>query len=233
VKPSLPVGRPVTAWSYSRLMCFEKCPREFNYRYIQKLPEPKSPAMDRGIALHANLEEYIKAKKLPRLLPELKLCRKKLAEFKKLGAVAERELAFTRDWKLTGWFDPNAWVRAKIDLTVPLAKDREYSVDYKSGRANPEKHVEQMQLYGNLVLLADSHTRFMEHGLWYVDHHAEPYQTGVIERYAPDLKRTLSRWTDRAMRIFNEKRWPTRPSPGNCKWCPYSVKKGGPCKDGM
>lgn len=225
--------RPVTAWSYSRLMCFEKCPREFRYRYLDKLPEPKSPAMDRGITIHANLEEYVKAKKLPRLLPELKRCRKKLSLFRKLGAVAERELAFTKDWKLTGWFDRDAWVRAKIDLTVPLAKDRSYGIDYKSGRPNPEKHVEQMQLYGTLVLLADAHTRFVEHGLWYVDHHDDPYQTGVIERYAPDLKRTLVMWTGRASRIFSEKKWKARPSPANCRWCPYSVKKGGPCKDGM
>lgn len=223
----------VTAWSYSKLLCFEKCPREFRYRYIDKVPEPKSPAMDRGITIHANLEEFVKATKLPRLMPELKGVRKKLVEFKKLGAVAEREVAFDEKWNPVGWFDRAARVRAKIDLTVPLAKDRVYSIDYKSGRPNPEKHVEQMQLYAVLVLLLDRYVRHVEHGLWYVDHHPVPYATGVIERYEPELKRAIARWDARAARIFAERRFPPRPSSANCKWCPYSIKKGGPCNVGM
>lgn len=214
-------------------MCYEACPRQFRYRYVDKLPEPKSPAMDRGLEIHQTLETFVKAKRAPGLPLELKPILRQLSAFKKRGAVAEREVAFDRDWKPVGWFAREARVRAKIDLTVPLSPNRVFTIDYKTGRPNPEKHVEQMQLYGLMVLVIDTLVRFVEHGLWYVDHHREPHPTGVIERDPQDLKHALARWDARAARIFAERKWRTRPSKSTCKWCAFSKLKGGPCEDGM
>ena len=39
---------PVKAWSYSALKVFEECPYRTYIQRIKKIPEPSSPAADRG-----------------------------------------------------------------------------------------------------------------------------------------------------------------------------------------
>ena len=42
----------INQWSYSRLSCFEKCPKQAEFKFVKKLKEPGSPAMDRGKHIH-------------------------------------------------------------------------------------------------------------------------------------------------------------------------------------
>ena len=48
--------RQFTSWSNSRYNDYAQCPAKAHYKHIQKLPEPKSPYMDRGIEI-AKIEE--------------------------------------------------------------------------------------------------------------------------------------------------------------------------------
>jgi len=84
-----------TSWSNSRWNDYAKCPAYAHYKHIQKLPEPKSPAMDRGIQV-AKMEEDFFTGKL-----------KTLPVWKGTGKVESptpeeaKEQGFTMAWPLT------------------------------------------------------------------------------------------------------------------------------------
>jgi len=53
------MSRPLTAWSYSRLSVFRKCPRQFKYKFIDKIPTEDNYASSRGSLLHAKCEQIV------------------------------------------------------------------------------------------------------------------------------------------------------------------------------
>lgn len=68
----MPAGFPTkkkqfTSWSNSRWNDYAQCPARAHYKHIQKLPEPKSGPMDRGIEIAKIEEAFFKGeiKKLP------------------------------------------------------------------------------------------------------------------------------------------------------------------------
>lgn len=223
---------PITAWSYSRLACYETCPRQFRYRYVDKLPEPKSPAMDRGILIHEALEAYVKAKAPVKLPPGFHHLKPELNLLRKAGAIAERELAFDRDWRPMSWFDRNVYVRIKIDVSVSVGHRRRKTIDYKTGQAKPEKHTEQLELYAVAEYYATPvQPEAVETGVWYVDHHSQPLMLGITSGQREFL-RLRQAWETRANRLLTDRKFVPRPIPSRCKWCPYSGLKGGPCEAG-
>ena len=50
---------PVKAWSYSRYATYALCPLQFKLRYIDKIPEPQSPAMARGDRIHKEIARWL------------------------------------------------------------------------------------------------------------------------------------------------------------------------------
>ena len=51
---------PITRFSYSALESFKKCPRQYEYNYILKIPQPPSGATSFGSSLHNTLNEFYK-----------------------------------------------------------------------------------------------------------------------------------------------------------------------------
>ena len=50
----------VKAWSYSALKLYEGCPARYKAEKINKIKQKKkSPAMERGIAIHKKGEDYL------------------------------------------------------------------------------------------------------------------------------------------------------------------------------
>lgn len=60
--PSAELGErePITRFSYSALQSFKKCPRQYEYNYILKIPQPPSGAASFGSSLHNTLNEFYK-----------------------------------------------------------------------------------------------------------------------------------------------------------------------------
>ncbi len=60
--PSAELGErePITRFSYSALQTFKKCPRQYEYNYILKIPQPPSGAASFGSSLHNTLNEFYK-----------------------------------------------------------------------------------------------------------------------------------------------------------------------------
>ena len=79
----------INQWSYSRLSCYEKCPKQAEFKFIKKIKEPGSPAMDRGKDMHKLCEEYIRGRfdELPKELKEFEEAFVKLKVLHELGQV--------------------------------------------------------------------------------------------------------------------------------------------------
>jgi len=53
--------------SPSAIITYLKCPRDFYYRYIKRLPTPKTPALIKGSVIHKTLEQFFRKKYVPEL----------------------------------------------------------------------------------------------------------------------------------------------------------------------
>ena len=49
---------PVKSWSYSAYALYDQCPAKYRYAKIDKLPEPRSEALERGDRIHKEVEAY-------------------------------------------------------------------------------------------------------------------------------------------------------------------------------
>ena len=119
----------ITSWSYSRYGVYEQCAFKAKMLYIEKFKEPSSPALDKGVTVHAEIERYLKLKDEPLPQCAIKLC----ADYEELKAkkpYVELEVCFNKDWQPVDWFAKDAWVRIKIDA---LVKDNDYCliIDHK------------------------------------------------------------------------------------------------------
>jgi hypothetical protein len=221
----------ITAWSYSRWSQYEECPAKAKYKFLDKLPEPGSPAMERGSAIHQLAEKVVleKRSKIPEELVRF------AAEFREVrrakGVETELELAYTRDWEPCDWKDwDHAWVRIKIDLLVPIDKGKVLSiVDHKTGRPKPA-YAPQLELYALGALLRYPQANSARARLWYLDHgiiSPERHTEGVYPQSAvPALKK---KWEQRVIPMLSDKKF--APRPGNyCRWCTFSKAKLGPCR---
>ena len=44
---------------FSKLDSYRECPQKFHFQFVQKLPQPGSPAMERGSRMHESCEMYL------------------------------------------------------------------------------------------------------------------------------------------------------------------------------
>ena len=218
----------ITSWSYSRLKTWEQCAQLAKFKYIDKLPEPGSPHLDRGNAVHKQLEDYVQGfGELPAELrsrhgKELKAMR---ACFAKGIAHVEEQWCFTKDWKSTGWFDADAWCRVKMDYCRDGGKVVD-GVDYKTGKYRPGEYAGQLLQYCAAMLLMFPQAEEANCKLMFFDVDAPPTQLKLKRAY---LQQTLNKLNEKVEPMLADTRFAPTPGP-LCKWCAFSKTKGGPCK---
>lgn len=179
--------------------------------------------MDRGSAIHAEGERYLKDKSLP--LPDsYKLLAQEMEELRDAGAQSELEMTYTKDWKPTGWFDADAWLRLKIDIFLPKDASGKIRIDdIKTGK-NRGGYEDQLELYCVAALLADPTATHAESNLLFVDS-GEVIGTSHGAYTQEDLPKLLKKWEKRVAPMFLDDTW--SPSPNAfCKWCHF--RNGGP-----
>lgn len=242
------VIKPPTSWSFSRYSDFKTCPLFFKLKHMDKVLEPKSDAMQKGIDAHEDAEKYIKGqlKKLPPVLMPMKAEfdeMKKMFKAKKFPIIVEDNWAFKADWSETQWNDwTGCWVRIKLDAAHYSDGHTMWVTDWKTGKPSEYKvaeYMEQMELYAVSALLMSAveevevHVRlaFVETG----DMIAPRLEDGTELVYTrADLPRLLKEWEKRVRPMMNAKNYPPRPN-SSCRWCWYGQAKvaaGGPglCK---
>lgn len=216
--------KKITSWSYSRFSQYQKCPASAKYKFIDKLPEPPAPAMDRGIRIHKLAEDYTKGliKKLPE---ELKFYKDQFEILKSSKPMVEQQWTFRQDWSQTTWNDWNsAWVRIKVDAAC-VDESTLYVIDHKTGKPKDD-YDEQLSLYAMSGMLVMPQIKEINTQIWYLDHDVAP-----IEKIykAKELKELQKGWEKKVAPMLNDTRF--APKPGNhCRWCAFSKTKGGPCK---
>lgn len=224
------------AWSYSRLSSFETCPKKYYHAEILKdFKDGTSLAMAMGTEAHRILEENIKdGTPIPpdySVTVDGKTDRRSTANWNFVEELAtlkgerhtEFRISLTKDLKITGWYDSDAWVRGIIDLAI-LHPDKPNAliVDYKTGRRNPDN--DQLKLFAALSFVKWPHLqRAVTSFIW--------CKTGEMDSDAFHRRQEQEIWDGFAYRVqrmatvYETDRWDANPS-GLCKkWCPVKTCK--------
>lgn len=225
-------------WSFSRWNVKRKCDARYELQYLQKLPQPPSIHLERGIDVHEKGQYYLEDT-IRRLPVAYKEFGSEMRAIKKLGATAEGNYAFTKSWNScepTDW--NNAWLRVKIDAEVFHPRKRPAGhlatltqIDFKTGRAYPDT-ADQSELYAVTGFLRHPKVNTIDTEFWYLD-------SGEVVNYIysrdeyPELKK---KWQARGQELLAARQFPPTKSAYICKYCPFRSDKKlgngqpGPCE---
>lgn len=229
--------KSISSWSFSRYNAYKICPAQAKYKFIDKLKEPGSVAMERGAAIHKLAEDYVKGKlrKLPEELSSFS------AEFKHLRSQSakyiEESWAWMQDWTPTSTMDWNgAWLRVKLDAAyINTEHNVLVVIDHKTGKYSDYKRAEyeeQLQLYGLAGLKQFPTVGAVSPRLWYLDHgviHPNPEKEELEYRRA-DEAYLDKLWRAKVKPMLTDTKWAPTPSERACKYCHFRKENGGPCK---
>lgn len=210
-------------WGYSKLETFEKCPAKFKFQFLDKLPQPGSAAMERGSKMHENIESYLNGW-IAELIPECQSFQQAIDDLKSEKFTAEQAIGLDKNWnKLPDWFDKATWIRAKADAMY-VHGDKLVVIDFKSGKYRVPS-TDQVELYAIVggALYPEVREVFAEY--WYLD-------TGEVYSHSytqPELLELRKKFEKRVEPMYVNETWNPQPSM-ECRWCPYSRTKSGPCK---
>ena len=137
--------------------------------------------------------------------------------------LTEQKLALTRDFKPTGWFGKNVWVRAVLDVVV-LHRSKALVVDWKTGKRLDED--DQLALCAGVLMAQQKDVDSVRTAfVWLQEEPGSGNLTTVREYTRDDLPKIWERFLNREerwQRAFANNEFPARPS-GLCrKWCPVT-----------
>jgi RecB family exonuclease len=234
-KKVIPI-KQIESWSFSRYNTYKKCPQLAKFKFIDKLQEPGSAAMDRGTAIHKLAEDY--AKDLTdELAPELSLFKEEFEALKgqKIKFI-EESWTFKKDWSQTMWNDwSGAWLRVKLDAAyINIDHNALVVIDHKTGKYNERNNAEyeeQLQLYGLAGLKQHPTVDIVSPRLWYLDAgviHPDPAKDEIV--YTREDEKYLDKlWAGKTKAMLSDTTF--KPTPGNaCTFCHFKKANGGPCK---
>jgi CRISPR/Cas system-associated exonuclease Cas4 (RecB family) len=214
-------------WSPSSLLDYEACPALFYRRRVLRLPEPPSPALERGNVVHRLLEDHVRlSKPLP---SEFGAWEQMLVDLKSGPQLYAEENWVLNDRWAREVDRSKAWAWLKTDLHW-LDGDHLSVVDYKTGRIYADKHRDQFRIYAVAgAMLYPSVTRVTVEG-WYIDQNEikqDEYDADELrDKHREEIE-------ERARRVLVAAADPATERderPGDvCRYCPFSQRKGGPC----
>lgn len=206
----------VKTWSLSSLSLYEQCPLKYKLQRIDKIPEPRSQALEKGIHYHNVAEQFLLGNitGMPR---ELAKFATEFKSLKKYNAIPEENWVLDNQWNpVEGedkWMSKRAWLRAKGDARVD-----NFIVDFKTGRKY-DKHEEQARLYANILMRIDPSLTEVDVEFWYLN----SGEVSQYKYYSADLRKDIEQWESRVSKLFNEQHW--FPKENNyCRWCSYQDK---------
>lgn len=219
----------VKAWSYSAWSQYDTCPLQYKLAKIDKIKMPDSPALVKGRAVHDLLAQYITQQ--GESLPEVKNAfhAQLYAEMRAFPAddkVVEQQMGFTRDWKPTGWFAKDTWLRVIWDVALLYEDLTGEIVDHKTGRRYGSND-EQMELFGLSFFCQYKPATHVTTRLIYVDTGEEE----IAEFNATQRDALISKWEAKVAPMFNDSVFAPRPN-DKCRFCHFSKSRLNLCKFG-
>ena len=226
----------IPAWSYSTLKVFEQCSYRSFINKVKRVPEPSSPAADRGTQIHQECEDFVNGK----LEKQTKNMEKYKADFDNLRLLYEQgrvelegEWGFTRDWAPTTWMGKGVWARIKLDAKVMEDETSAIVIDYKTGKkyGNEIGHGEQGLLYAIATFLRNPELQHVTVQFWYLD---QPREQMTEKKYTRNqVMNFLPAWHSRAVKMTTALEFDPTPSKEACRWCPYKKGEFPECKWGV
>jgi RecB family exonuclease len=213
-------------WGFSKMETYQTCKKKFYYQYIEKLPSPGNAAMERGGKIHETIEAYLQG--WITSMPEVEvdpIWVPRLDELKaKPNFTSEQAVGLDKQWRpLKDWFQKETWLRAKMD--AKYCEDLEVcATDFKTGKYRVPSD-EQLELYALVGLAQHPEATKARAEYWFID--IDDVYTKVFE--GEELKKYKKKYEDFAIKLYTTEVWNEEPS-RECKWCPYSKTRGGPCK---
>jgi len=230
------MSKPLTAWSYSRLSTYEKCALQAKFKFIDKLPEPESPALERGSAVHETIAQYVRGD-LPEenpfgtaAIPGWTYFGRLLNDLRSLEPLVEQQWGFDEKWKPADWFGRNTWFRSVLDVSIVYDDNTADVVDFKTGKPYPPDTAKQAELYAISVVRRYPQVSHVTVRFWYLDIEQKGAEA-VYRFHKEQLGEMMTRWEKKALKMLSDT--VMAPKPGqHCKWCSFAKSAGGPCKYG-
>jgi CRISPR/Cas system-associated exonuclease Cas4 (RecB family) len=207
----------VLPWSPTSLSDFETCPRRFYITRVSKqVREPQTAQLAEGNKQHKALENALKGTEgLPHAYKHYQPIIDRLRAAPGIKQ-AERDFALTSSFKPTGYWDKDAWVRGKVDVTIVLPTSA-VVIDYKTGKVKESE--DQAKLYAGVAFAENPACQEVRTAYIWLAHDKVSPRTFTRE----DLPGIWQEFTGRVKRMehaASSNDFPPRPS-GLCReWCP-------------
>lgn len=216
----------ITAWSYSRLANYESCPRQFKYRNIDKLPEPKAEAMMRGIKIHNEAAKFLSGE-TDEFPDSCITFEPQFYELRHLNPIVEQQWAFNAHWKPRGWFDKDVWVRLTADAAKIYEDNTADIVDHKTGKRYDDDYTDQLGTFAGGLCFKFPEVEHVTTRMWYLDSGDEV----IMEFTRDEAMHVLAGIVERAKVMIKAEKHPPNPS-WKCRFCHFRAENGGPCEYG-
>lgn len=223
----MPKINTINAWSYSALTLYESCPRQFKFRKIDKLPEPKAAPMVRGIKIHNEAAKFLGGE-LDEVPDSCMLFEDQFWELRDMNPIVEQQWAFTAGYKSVSWFHKSVRLRIVIDVGLEYSDNTGEVIDHKTGKYKPDNHDEydeQMDLFAAGMFKRNHSLTDITTRLWFLDEGVEVIRE--ITKASALLK--MDELEDRAEVMMTTERFPPSPS-WKCRFCVWSADEGGQCE---
>lgn len=218
----------VKAWSYSRWALYDLCPMKFKAKHIDKIPEPGSPAMDRGDRVHKETAAFLKGTAAApppdvthpfqlRLLNDVRAFDDK---------IVEEQWGYNAEWDPVGWFDRMTWFRSVLDAGVLYEDMSAEALDWKTGKRYGSND-DQMETQAIAVFCRVKPIEHVTTRLVYFDVGDEE----IAEFSRKDLNSLIEKWNGKVAPMFSDTLFPPRPN-DKCHFCYISRSKLGICRFG-
>lgn len=208
---------------FSKLDAYRSCPQKFKYAFIDKLPQPGSPAMERGSKIHDDAEAYLRG--WITALPEpLSNWQDEFDALREAKCLPEQAWGFNRAWELLpNWLHPTTWLRAKSDAHY-IQGDTLIIIDFKTGKYRVPS-TEQIELYAICGSAVYPSMEKVTAEFWFVDAD-NTYTKQYTKAHLVELRKKYENYF---APIYADEAWKPAPS-RECKWCNFSTSKDGPCQ---
>jgi len=204
---------------------YMECPAKKRYKYDERREILASPAAQRGIDYHKQLEQLIVSPEPVVPTEQFTFYDGYLSRLRAIGAKAEYKFAVTRSWEPTTWDDENAWIIGVADIWIPNGEGQllAHVQDWKTGKIY-DSHGKQGEFYATSLFSYVPEAREVKATFIYTDLRQERNTT----YHRDQLDGLRARWTARIERMERDSQ--CVPTPGyGCRFCPFSKSKGGPC----
>lgn len=229
------MNNPITAWSYSRYNTYALCPLQFKLKFIDKVPEPGSPAMQRGDMIHKGIAAYVQGSSstLPRDALQNPVIVDLIQEVKAMpNKEVEQQWGYGAHWQPTGWFDrggEKVWFRSVLDAGVIYDDMTFEAVDWKTGKRYGSNE-DQMETQAIAVFQRFKSVKHVTARLAYIDEKgANPFE--FHEFPATKLQSLKDKWEKKTKPMFEDEVFAPRPNE-KCRFCSFSKSKSGHCAFG-